>query len=422
MDRRRPLYRGVLLVAVHGVGGDVLALADARDCARLACFALKARQNNLELSKKAGTLYYIRMMPKWMQDWHKGKQEALAEQHLNCYQINDPLDFEMRDDVIDVRSRIKAAQAKLIDHLNSDDIKTGYTMAPDMLWPLAVALGYELPLRSGTLFHDFGDQGRPETIIEGWSLDLDAEDRWDKSVVGEATEPLEQGVGVHVVADFTGQGGFLALDRVVRETRKLTVSSAALPAGKNVLVGTGKNALVHPATLSTAWACAIRSALHDCQGQPVVLTARVPKTVSLATGYLLLPAHSKTSQPRSLDPGCGNEGCSRSSCLDPWKYLLPLNYNQRANAWEPVWLLAEQRVHGNCWRFLRRSGHETDQPSLTPHRLVLFRRRHPGPRIGSQPSVGTDSRHPLQPAAEEMAARAHAHGLVLAGTEAKGEA
>lgn len=296
------------------------------------------------LSRAVGTLYHIRVMPPTLQNWHLKAQSEAKGKYLRMLSVLRGIDLSPHDCVIDLRADVAAVEDKLLDLFNADDDQTGYTVAPDILWPLAVALGYRVTLPPGTLFYDFGDSSRRELDEPNdfeWSVDERAPK--DSRSVDVIESPGTGVAGIHIHAAFTGEPAYSPPAHDVR--LRLEVGVVNGDALTKARVGTKRGrGLVHPVTATEAWLQVIRRALHDSrEGEPIILTARVPKTISLATGHLLSPAHRPSSTERSTDPGCGNPGCKNDACLRPWRYLLPLNYNQRADAWEPIWLLAEQR-------------------------------------------------------------------------------
>ena len=305
-----------------------------------------AAEWRLFLSRTTGTLYYIRMMPAAARNWHIEAQLAARDRFLNSVQVIRNIDSALVDGVIDLRDEIAVAEDKLQDLFNADDDKTGYMLAPDLWATAAVALGYRITTPPETLFYDLGDRGNSATVIDGWSLD-DGRDRNEPKI--EARHHAERGAtGLHVHAAFTREPSYAPLSLPVRESHEIGVwkkddqSELGTDELASVLVGVDKGC-VHPATAAYSWVSAIRAALHCANGEPVLLTAKAPKTVTLAAGYLLAPAHTSTTASKSQDPGCGVEGCRRKSCRNPWRFLVPLNYNQDTGEWDPMWLLKEQR-------------------------------------------------------------------------------
>lgn len=300
----------------------------------------------LFLSKAAGTLYYVRMMPTAARNWHIDAQEAARRRFLGSVQVVHSIDLAAESGVIDLREDVSEVGSKLQDLFNSDDDKTGFMLVPDLLAPVAVALGYRLNLPPGTMFYDLGDSGKTGTSIDSWALE-DGPNRNEpqprmRTTVGPGT------CGIHIHASFTAIPDYKQISRPVRESRELgiwqNVDDNDWQAKQRTDVRVGVHGEeTHPASAARAWAQVIRSALHDGNGEPVLLTARVPKTVSLAMGYLLAPAHTRAAMAKSEDPGCGVEGCRQDSCRNPWKYLVPLNYNPGTNGWDEMWLLREQR-------------------------------------------------------------------------------
>lgn len=300
---------------------------------------LLAFEWRLYLSRAVGTLYHVRMMPASLRNWHLETQEIARRKYLRIVRVLRGVNLAAEAGVIDLRTDIAAVEDKLLDLVNADDDQTGYTIAPDILAPAAIALGYRVTVPPGTVFHDFGDQGRDNGFE--WNL----EDRPTSGFRDVTTGSAAGGgpVGIHIHAAFSGVTEYAPLQQQVRLRLHVGVieNGDLAPAQVGITRGRG---LVHPLESTEEWVRTIRQALHEARkDEPVVITARVPKTVSLAAGYLLSPSHRSAEQLRSFDPGCGDECCQNPACRNPWHYLLPLNYNQGTKLWEPVWLLPEQR-------------------------------------------------------------------------------
>lgn len=292
----------------------------------------------LYLSRAVGTLYHVRMMPPSMRNWHLETQEIARRKYLRIVRILRGVNLAAEEGVIDLRADIAAVEDKVLDLVNADDDQTGYTVAPDILAPAAIALGYRVTVPPGTVFQDFGDQGRDNGFE--WRLE-DGPTKGFRDVATHAAE-WSHPAGIHVHAAFSGVADYAPLQQKVRQRYHVGVIENGQLAPAQVGVTRGRG-LVHPLAATEEWVRIIRQALHEAEEEPVIITARVPKTVSLTAGYLLSPSHQSAEQLRSFDPGCGHEGCKRPPCRNPWRYLLPLNYNQETNLWEPMWLLPEQR-------------------------------------------------------------------------------
>ena len=126
------------------------------------------------LSKSAGTLYYVRMLDPSMTDWHEAAERHARDEYLQLFEVSRDTLMEERDGVIDVRSQRRRAFEYLEELFNNDDQSTGFSVAPNMLWPVALGLGYRAALRPGSTLLDFGEgadtefEWAPDAAAGGW--------------------------------------------------------------------------------------------------------------------------------------------------------------------------------------------------------------------------------------------------------------
>lgn len=302
------------------------------------------------LDRAAGTLYHVRALAATMHNWHEEAQQNAEKRFLRLQDVTRPLDMRAVSGVIDVRQDVAWIEEKLSDRFATDDQATGFTIAPDMLAPVAFGLGYRLTLPRPTHFLDFASKESPEF---DWAI------HEPNPVEGFVRPDLipsrgTGSAGIHVHAHFSDQvhdpslsKGCVPLGVDVRATLEVGVpgpDGGLVPAAVSTARDVGA---VHPGAAVEAWARAVRCAIHASQGEPVILTGRAPKAVSLAAGYMFAPSHWRPRQARSTGPVCGLPAPHSAACHAPWRHIVFMNFNLYARPpaaqWEPVWLLAEQR-------------------------------------------------------------------------------
>lgn len=103
----------------------------------------KARRAN-------GTLFYVQMLDENMADGRLDALDKAAKKRLARRTITRWLDLEgyMSNGVIDVVKPCQEAGYALEELVNNDRDDTANTIAPNALWPMAVALGMHLPADS----------------------------------------------------------------------------------------------------------------------------------------------------------------------------------------------------------------------------------------------------------------------------------
>jgi hypothetical protein len=150
---------GVAAVAAAGslLIEDALPIEGSRDLSWERVAALVAALGLLfgavrwrgRVHRRTGTLFYVRVIDDAMEDWHRLALQAAARRRLSLQSVTRWIDLPARTsqpgpiDVVGVCEQVAAAMQALVD---TDRDDTGYTLAPNMLWPVALAVGAELPI------------------------------------------------------------------------------------------------------------------------------------------------------------------------------------------------------------------------------------------------------------------------------------
>lgn len=97
---------------------------------------------------RTGTLFYVRLIDEAWQDWHVIPVQVASRRRMSLRSVTRWVDLPSRTrhgviDLVDVCSEIASALEAVV---NGDRDDTGYTIAPNMLWPAALAVGAELPI------------------------------------------------------------------------------------------------------------------------------------------------------------------------------------------------------------------------------------------------------------------------------------
>lgn len=97
--------------------------------------------------RKRGTLFYVQMLDEAMPNWHEQPLAAARSRRMSMRSVTRWADLgqRTRGGVIDVVEPCREIGAALEEAINSDRDDTGYTVAPNTLWPVALSLGTYLP-------------------------------------------------------------------------------------------------------------------------------------------------------------------------------------------------------------------------------------------------------------------------------------
>ncbi|MFC0438072.1 hypothetical protein [Kutzneria buriramensis] len=112
------------------------------------------------MHRVTGTLFYLNVLD---EDWEDRRQEAArtaAAQHQAFRSVSRWVDLHHRtspEGVIEVADIAREVGVTIEDLINLDTPQTGYTVAPNMPWPLALAVGTHLPAPPGLRVAQFYD-------------------------------------------------------------------------------------------------------------------------------------------------------------------------------------------------------------------------------------------------------------------------
>lgn len=304
------------------------------------------------IARTAGTLYYIRHLHEWMDDWRLTELEIMKRRYLDRRVIGVWSTAIAERGAIDVSAEVERVATELQRSMNDDRIDTGFNLAPNLLLPFGIALGYHLYRWEGLTFEElFSGPGGAFTSLS-WGLPAGDDPRGDHpwwcfvqpSTRCDVLTDVDAGA-VLVTADFTEQGETTTPPGRYRRHYRAAVFSdrtgkARGSASRLVRVTTqtptgveelgfdysAVTAKVHPWDAVRATTGAIRRALHENPEQAVVLALRVPKTVAVGIGWSLANAiHGHGAGP------CGMRGCKQPSCLHPWSRIVVALLDQESS-------------------------------------------------------------------------------------------
>lgn len=280
------------------------------------------------LGRDLGTLYYVRLFEAPMIDWHIGELRKDAGARLDLRVVSRYLLRDRRADptfVDDLADTVAEAGLDLQRAMNEDDPNTAFHLAPNLLWPWALSLGYNHFAWAGTVLLEFHPD--PSKRINWRPFDPRT-----YGVVPEVrTSPRGSDPAALVIADLSDTDGATRLDTyAIGRVYRVAVfrdQSGDLDDPRQTVQVRGVNqpttsgsALVSPWTATAVCVDTIRKAIHENPDGPVLLSLRIPKTVALALGLALRTAP------------CPVEGCTQPACINPWSVLVPMNFEQGVGA------------------------------------------------------------------------------------------
>jgi len=105
-----------------------------------------------------GTLYYLRLLPAASPDRMRGAIDLARARSLDFRAATGW--FGTRGDVLDIRADVARVTDELERAMNDDDEATGYLFAPNLSFPAALAVGYDVLLRQRTHLAELPEQAR----------------------------------------------------------------------------------------------------------------------------------------------------------------------------------------------------------------------------------------------------------------------
>ena len=296
------------------------------------------------VSSERGTLFYIRVIDEWMNDDHLDLERATVQAYGDERVVSEHVWGQPRAGVLDIADQVTDVGRRLDATMNEDDVSTGFHLAPNMLLPVALSLGYGLHVWQGTCLVEFrkAPESKRPPKPQTWTLlsrdpAAEASRTFARPQIrrGEPSRPASKVRSVLVTARSTGEKAAVR-PRGIRPDHWLEVGvftgadsgGAVQPVfvtpdpTEQVARGTAR---VHPQVMTDAIVEAIDEALLTYPAAQIYLLLRVPKTVALAVGY------------RLSGPGRGDEPAHKRppSLRHPWRRLVPLLADQSAPDFSP---------------------------------------------------------------------------------------
>lgn len=290
-----------------------------------------------------GTLYFIRYLEEWMPDWHLDSEQAQGKASLDVRVVSRTLDQVPVDGVLDVADDVTGIGRDLQMTMNDDDASTGFQIAPNVLWAASISLGYDL-------YGEWPSLKLVELGIDPFTMALRGPKPTDNSGLSVRTIQTEGSAHkgaktVLVSADLTarrpdGTCGvspprqwewdvWYRLAVFETEDAAATARKEEPDAVRPVLVRDrtdperADHVAVRPEVAVSRCVEALRDALHQNHGSTVLFAATLPKAVALAIGWRLRNGYEYPEEEEPAFVGCRDEACQH-----PWRYLVPLHYDQ----------------------------------------------------------------------------------------------
>ena len=327
-----------------------------------------------------GTLYYVRLLDESMSDIHHRAAREAANLALD-YRSHTRWIAIPPIGVVDLRCDVNALCHELETSFGTDDSTTAYELAPNVLFPASLAVGYGISPPPGLLLSEFNDSqdgqqeivyrlqvdellGRTDelavcgrsgvdlTVAELRSLDairdgLDRRDYHTDGARGVSSVYLDvqltqgepssrDGVIPSVLLDGATIASALVVDlhrRVGRfgedgQREPVTITEARTP-------GAGE---IRAEAAARRFAYEIWFALHEFRDATIIVGARASKAVAVGGGIAL--AHLLNRSSGRLGPASGTD--TFAARMRPWDRIVPLYYDPWGRQYRVPWVWLHQ--------------------------------------------------------------------------------
>lgn len=112
-----------------------------------------------------GTLYYLRLLPASTPDRLRSAIDMAQARSLDFRSATGW--FGVTGDVLDLRADVRRVSDELERAMNDDDESTGYLYAPNLSFPAALAVGYDILLRQRTTLAEVPEVARTTRVPGG---------------------------------------------------------------------------------------------------------------------------------------------------------------------------------------------------------------------------------------------------------------
>jgi hypothetical protein len=242
--------------------------------------------------RRTGTLFYVRVLDDTMGDWHRLALRSAGRRRLSLRSVTRWVDLPARTqkgtiEVADVCELVATTLQTLV-YTDRDD--TGYTLAPNLLWPVALAVGAELPIVERL------------DLLELDSTSPDQEIRFTLPAV-PADQPDSLAIDHQACEDVpAGRVGLLlAFAKSARQMPPAKVFAGwevsehhlIRPAWIGPDLAELESSSLNPeelAKIAVALPAAVAKIKNDAGSRELVLAAAMPKTLAVALGWGLAQA------------------------------------------------------------------------------------------------------------------------------------
>ncbi len=227
-----------------------------------------------------GTLFSVSFLDETMPDYHEQAQADAERRHMAVQVLGRRVDVLGRecDRVVDVVQPRQELSRTLEEAINQDRDDTGYAVAPNVLWPAALAVGASLTRTDRMRFLEYDKTTTTEFELRDKAAERVSVRTDPDHIVSEPT-----GNRRGVLLSFTPAASTFDLDRRCAEFGISALARFGLPTQLQGRRLSGPEL----GRLADDLAGQLADIKHTTSDRELVVVAFVPKTVALLTGWYL---------------------------------------------------------------------------------------------------------------------------------------
>lgn len=245
------------------------------------------------IHRRTGTLFYVRLLADDMPDLHDTAIQIAARRRMSLKSVTRWADLptHTHEGVIDLSATCADIAAGLETVINTDRDDTAYTIAPNILWPAALAIGAELPIVDNLQLLELPDPRTPQPITFTLTKAVTPAALITEELPLNATTP-DAPVGLILAfAPAAAKMSPLAVfaEYSVSQCRRIRPAAVSHTTELNHITFTGPDVAAFARPLAEA----IITVQDEAGTRGVVIAAAMPKVLAMAIGWHLAQAKTR---------------------------------------------------------------------------------------------------------------------------------
>ncbi|MFE9187841.1 hypothetical protein ACFYMB_31435 [Micromonospora haikouensis] len=245
------------------------------------------------IHRRTGTLFYVRLLADDMPDLHDAAIQIAARRRMSIKSVTRWADLptHTHQGVIDLSATCADIAAALEMVVNTDRDDTAYTIAPNILWPAALAIGAELPIVDNLQLLELPDPRTPKPITFTLTKAVTPATLVTEELPLDATTP---DAPVGLILAFAPAAAKMSPQRVFGEY-PVSQCRRIRPAAIDDVAGLGGRTFTGPevAAFVRPLADAVMAVQNEAGTHGVVIAAAMPKVLAMAIGWHLAQANTR---------------------------------------------------------------------------------------------------------------------------------